>query len=77
MSSKHIVLSGKDLIRLLKKMGFKILRIKGSHHILLHEDGRMTTIPVHKNEDISKGLLNKILKEDLKITIEDLKKLLK
>ena len=52
MSSKHIVLSGKDLIRLLKKMGFKILRIKGSHHILLHEDGRMTTIPVHKNEDI-------------------------
>jgi predicted RNA binding protein YcfA (HicA-like mRNA interferase family) len=73
MSKKYIVLSGKELIKILKKMGFNTLRIKGSHHILTHEDGRMATIPVHKNEDISKGLLNKILKEDLKISIEDLK----
>ena len=35
-------------------MGFYVARIKGSHHILAHEDGRITTIPVHKNEDISK-----------------------
>ena len=77
MSSKYIVLSGKELIRVLKKMGFTTIRIKGSHHILGHADGRVTTIPVHKNEDISKGLLNKILKEDIKITIEELKKLLK
>jgi predicted RNA binding protein YcfA (HicA-like mRNA interferase family) len=77
MSKKYIVLSGKELIRILKKIGFYTLRIKGSHHILVHEDGRMTTIPVHKNEDISKGLLNKILKEDLKMSIEDLKSLIK
>lgn len=77
MSKKYIVLTGKELIRLLKKLGFYTLRIKGSHHFMVHEDGRMSTIPVHKNEDISKGLLNKILKEDLKISIEDLKKLLK
>lgn len=41
MSNKYIVLSGKELIRLLKKIGFVTLRIKGSHHILVHEDGRM------------------------------------
>jgi predicted RNA binding protein YcfA (HicA-like mRNA interferase family) len=77
MSKKFIVLSGKELIKILKKMGFNTLRIKGSHHILVHEDGRMTTIPVHKNEDISKGLLNKILKEDLKMTLEELNDLIK
>ncbi len=74
MGTKHIVLSGKELIRILKKMGFVVARTKGSHHILEHDDGRITTVPVHKNEDISKGLLSKILKEDLKISIEDLKK---
>jgi predicted RNA binding protein YcfA (HicA-like mRNA interferase family) len=77
MSKKFIVLSGKELIKILKKMGFNTHRIKGSHHILVHEDGRMTTIPVHKNEDISKGLLNKILKEDLKMTLEELNDLIK
>jgi predicted RNA binding protein YcfA (HicA-like mRNA interferase family) len=77
MSKKFIVLSGKELIKILKKMGFNRHRIKGSHHILVHEDGRMTTIPVHKNEDISKGLLNKILKEDLKMTLEELNDLIK
>lgn len=75
MSKKHIVISGKDLVKLLKKLGFFTLRIKGSHHILTHKDGRITTIPVHKNEDISKGLLNKIIKEDIKISLEDLTKL--
>lgn len=77
MGTKHIVLSGKVMIRHLKKMGFNVARVKGSHHILIHEDGRITTIPVHKNEDISKGLLSKILKEDLKISIEEFKKIIK
>ena len=77
MGTKHIVLLGKELIRHLKKMGFNVARIKGSHHILVHQDGRILTVPVHKNEDISKGLLSKILKEDLKISIEELKKIIK
>ncbi len=31
--------------------------------------GRVTTIPVHKNDDIPKGLLRKIIREDLEITL--------
>ena len=64
--------SWKELIKLLKKHDFEVIRVKGSHHFMKHIDGRTTVIPVHKNETISKGLLSKILK-DTELKIEDLK----
>ncbi len=75
MSKKQLVLSGKDFIKLLEKMGFEVFRINGSHHRLKHEDGRVTTIPVHKNNDLPKGLMRKIIREDLKLDLEDFEKL--
>ena len=75
MSEKLIVLSGKDLVKLLEKLGFMIVRIKGSHHRMKHEDGRVTTVPVHKNEDLPKGLMRKIIREDLKVVIDEFEKL--
>ena len=39
--------SGKELIKILNKLGFEVIRIKGSHHFLKHIDGRTTVIPVH------------------------------
>jgi predicted RNA binding protein YcfA (HicA-like mRNA interferase family) len=75
MSKKQLVLSGKDFIKLLEKMGFAIVRINGSHHRLKHEDGRVTTIPVHKNDDLPKGLMRKIIRENLKLDLEDFEKL--
>ena len=68
---KLIVISGKDLVRLLEKMGFSIIRINGSHHRMKHPDGRITTIPVHKNDDVPKGLLRKIIREDLDLTLDE------
>lgn len=56
-------LSGKALIKFLKKMGFIPIRTKGSHIFLQHPDGRVTTVPVHSNETIGVGLLLKILKD--------------
>ena len=50
--SKLPVISGKDLIKILLNLGFKITRVKGSHHRLHHKDGRVTTVAIHKNEDI-------------------------
>ena len=55
--------TGKELIAKLKKLGFEILRIKGSHHYLKHPDGRSTVIPVHSNESIGIGLFLKVLKD--------------
>jgi predicted RNA binding protein YcfA (HicA-like mRNA interferase family) len=69
---KHLpIVSGKQFIKFLEILGFRVIRIKGSHHRLQHEDGRVTTIPVHKNEDLSKGLLRKIIREDLQISIDE------
>ncbi len=63
------VISGKALVSLLTSMGFNIIRINGSHYRLKHADGRITTIPVHGNKDLPKGLLRKIIREDLEIEI--------
>jgi predicted RNA binding protein YcfA (HicA-like mRNA interferase family) len=67
----------KQLIKILKKLGFIETRVKGSHHRFSHPDGRKTTIPIHGNEPIGPGLLNKIIKQDLKIEKEEFSELLK
>jgi predicted RNA binding protein YcfA (HicA-like mRNA interferase family) len=67
--------TGSDLVAALKKSGFAVIRIKGSHHFLGHEDGRRTTVPVHSGEIIGPGLLQKILR-DCQITVENFYKLL-
>ncbi len=64
------VISGKDFIKFLQTHGFVVIRINGSHHRLKHPDGRVTTVPVHKNEDLPKGLLRKIIREDLDLDLD-------
>ena len=64
-----------ELIKLLKKSGFEIIRQKGSHVFLRHADGRTTLIPIHSSEMLDGGLLLKIIKEDLKISREEFEKL--
>jgi hypothetical protein len=34
-------------------------------------DGRYTSVPVHRGEDIPKGLLRKIIREDLERELEE------
>ena len=70
-----MVLSGKDFVRLLEKMGFVVVRINGSHHRMKHPDGRVTTVPVHKNDILPKGLIRKIIREDLEISLEEFEQL--
>ena len=55
--------TGQQAIRALRRMGFAVLRIKGSHHFLQHPDGRCTVVPVHRGETIGRGLLMQILKD--------------
>lgn len=68
-------ITGKDLVAALKKAGFEVIRIKGSHHFLRHPDGRTTVVPVHAGETIGPGLLSKILR-DCDLTRDELLKLL-
>ena len=64
-----------ELVKALQKLGFQIARIKGSHHVLKHVDGRRTVVPVHRGEVIGVGLMSKILVE-AEITIDELIELL-
>ena len=65
--SKLPFLNPKELFRILEKLGFQLIRQKGSHMFFRHKDGRTTVIPNHPGEDIDRGLLNKIIRKDLKI----------
>ncbi len=64
------LVSSKELCRFLEKEGFVCIRQKGSHMFYRHQDGRVTTVPMHANKDIGKGLLLAILKE-IKIEREE------
>lgn len=68
-------LNGKQLIATLKKAGFDVIRVKGSHHFLRHADGSSTVIPVHSAEDIGPGLIAKILR-DCELSREQLQEFL-
>ena len=70
-------MSGKELLKILNKIGFVEVRINGSHHRLRHPDGRVTTVPVHGNDDLPKGLMRKIIREDIQLELEDFEKLVK
>jgi predicted RNA binding protein YcfA (HicA-like mRNA interferase family) len=69
--SKLPLITAKDLIKVLVKIGFEQKRQKGSHKFFKHPDGRTTVIPDHGNEKIDRGLLHKIIRQDLLISIED------
>ena len=50
-------LSGKRFIRILKRKGWTLKRVKGSHHIYGHsESDVLMSIPVHGNKDLKAGL---------------------
>ena len=67
--------TGSDLLAALAKAGFAVIRVKGIHHFLRHEDGRSTVAPVHSGETIGPGLLHKILR-DCQLKVDDLQRLL-
>lgn len=60
---KLVVISGKDMCKILEKIGFIKIHQKGSHIRYKHQDGRITVVPIHGNEDLGKGLLREILNQ--------------
>ena len=64
----------RKLIKILQKNGFNFIRQNGSHALFKNKDGRTTLVPIHPTEEIDRGLLNKIIKHDLKISREEFMK---
>ena len=46
---------GNEVVNALKRSGFVVLRIKGSHHMMERNDGRRTVVPVDSGKDIKRG----------------------
>ena len=70
------VISARQLVGVLNRLGFGEIRSHGSHHRFAHPDGRKTTVPIHPGRDIPKGLLHKIVTLDLQMTMDEFTELL-
>ena len=64
------LLSASDLTKFLTKIGFQLIRQKGSHMFYRHQDGRTTVVPNHPGKKIKRGLLRGILNE-IKLSKEE------
>jgi predicted RNA binding protein YcfA (HicA-like mRNA interferase family) len=74
--SRLPVVSGEKAVKCFEKMGYVIVRQKGSHIRMWHKSDRSKkplTIPKHKV--LGKGLLRKLLR-DAEISIEEFRVLL-
>ena len=72
MSPKLPVISGDDLVKVLEKFGYAVVRQKGSHVRLRHSTEPLRkplTVPRHKT--LKRGLLHRLLR-DARITEEQL-----
>jgi predicted RNA binding protein YcfA (HicA-like mRNA interferase family) len=68
--TKPPVLKPKEVSAVLEKLGFVVVRQRGSHKQYRHKDGRCTTVPFHSSRDISPILLKQIAK-DIGFTLEE------
>ena len=70
-------LTAKQVIKVLKKLGFHEDRQKGSHLVLINPlTKRRTIVPIHSGKTIKKPLLKTIIEKDVGISIEEFVKLL-
>ena len=58
-----MTMTGKELVNELKKNGWQLDRVHGSHHIMIKDGHHPAAVPVHGNKDIPKGTLNQLLKD--------------
>jgi len=66
-------IKGREMLKILKKLGFEKIGSKGSHIRLKHADGRTTQVAIHP-KPIPQGTLRAILRQ-IKISTEEFVKL--
>ncbi|MCP9773950.1 type II toxin-antitoxin system HicA family toxin [Synechococcus sp. Tobar12-5m-g] len=57
------VLRPSEVADILRKLGFEVVRQRGSHQQFRDSRGRCTTVPMHKGRDIAPPLLRQIAKD--------------
>jgi len=56
-------LAPRKLIKILERAGFKVVRQKGSHIIMINDRGVRIVVPVHPGKDVKPVLIRAIIKE--------------
>ena len=56
-------MSSREVIAILKSDGWKLTRVKGSHHIFEHATKRGLPVVPHPKKDLGMGLVKAILKQ--------------
>ena len=74
--SKLPIITSTRMARILRHLGFQLLRQKGSHAYFQHPDGRATVVPMHRGEDLGRGLIRTILR-DIEISPDRLLQLIR
>ncbi len=64
------VLKPAEVADILNKLGFEVVRQRGSHQQFRNAKGRCTTLPAHKGRDIAPPLLRQIAK-DIGMSVEE------
>ena len=68
--------TGREVVRALTRLGFEIVRTKGSHFYLFHSrKGVLVTVPVHAGRTLAPKTLRAILRR-AEVSVEDFKKAL-
>jgi predicted RNA binding protein YcfA (HicA-like mRNA interferase family) len=56
-------ISGKEFAKLLKRTGWSLLRVQGSHHIYGKAGSEIRiSVPIHGNQSLKTGLLRHFMK---------------
>jgi predicted RNA binding protein YcfA (HicA-like mRNA interferase family) len=69
--SKLPVVTARDVIKIVERVGFTFDRQKGSHVVYIRtSDRRRVVIPVHKGRDLKPGTLHGLL-DDIGLSVEE------
>ena len=72
---KPPVVKPKEIIRALKRKGFEVDHISGSHYVMYNVDKTLRTVIAYHNKPIKRKTVMSILKS-ANISVEELKELL-
>lgn len=64
--------TGKEAVRALERLGYRVVRQSGSHVRLKYPGRTSLTVPVHHGRDLAKGTLRKII-SDSGFSVEEFK----
>lgn len=68
-------ITAKEIMSVLEKLGFSLIRQSGSHMIYKNSSGRRVTVPFHGNKILHPKILKSIMR-DVDISIDQLDNLL-